>query len=247
MPKNPLTLGQLMTKCRQRTDMVNSTFITDAELRGWANIALAELHDILVMAYQEYYIEEKTYNLPSENPGELPENFYKSLGVDMSMTGDFGGSSVVYRLRPYSFQERAAYSNPLMTASRSTTTFYNIRGNNIHFIPDPTIGATVKLYFVPQAVYFSEDTTPAGTGVDDGKTIYTVAPQAAIGWEEYLINDICMKIVMKEEGDPTPYASLKNAQAKRLRSVTKVKDPGESKAITDVGIGTLQRNYINWM
>ena len=241
MPKNPLTLSSLMTKCRQRTDMVNSTFVTDGELRGWANIALAELHDILVLAYQEYYISPEDYSLPAENPGILPDSFYKCLGVDMSMTGSFDGSSVVYRLRPYRFQERAAYSNPLMTASRSTTTFYNIRGNEIHFIPNPTIGATVRLYYVPEAKYFEED------GTEDALTIYDMAPRVAIGWEEFLINDVCMKMVLKEEGDASPYASLKSSQAKRLAKVSKVKDPGESKGIVDVGVGTLQRNYVNWV
>lgn len=241
MPKNPLTLGSLMTKCRQRTDMVNSTFITDDELRGWANIALAELHDILVLAYEDYYVNTEDYNLPAQNPGTLPDSFYKTVGVDLSMDGAFGSSSITYRMRPFSFQERNAYSNPLVVASRSSNTFYNIRGNEIHFIPNPTIGAVVRLYYVPEAKYFDEG------GADDLKEIYSVAPRVAIGWEEFLINDICIKIAMKEESDAGGFAALKEAQRKRLETVSKVKDPGESQGITDVNVGTLQRNYINWV
>tara|TARA_R110000824_G_scaffold94917_4_gene228638 strand:+ start:349 stop:1014 length:666 start_codon:yes stop_codon:yes gene_type:complete len=221
--------------------MLNSTFITDSELVGWINIALAELHDILVTTYEDYYVSTEDYSLPADNPGTLPDSFYKAIGVDLSMSGSFEGSNVVYRMRPYSFQERAAYSNPLMTASRSTSTFYNIRGNEIHFIPNPTVGAAVRLYYVPEASYFSE------AAIQPGDTIGDVAPRVAIGWEEYIINDVCMKIVMKEEGDPTGFASLKNAQRKRLETVAQIKDPGESKAITDVSIGTLGSNYVNWM
>lgn len=241
MPKNPLTLGQLMTKCRQRTDMVNSTFITDDELRGWANIALAELHDILVMSYEDYYVNTQDYTLPGDNPATLPEDFYKVIGVDLSMDGSFGGSSVVYRMRPYSFQERNAYSNPIVIASRSTNTFYNVRGNEVHFIPNPTIGASVRMYYVPQALYMAEN------GNDDGKEIYSVAPRVATGWEEFLINDICMKIAMKEESEAGGFAALREQQRKRLEMVAKVKDPGESTGITDVNVGTLQRNYVNWV
>ena len=242
MPSNTLKRDDLMAKCRQRVDMTNSKFVTDLELIGYINLAMADLHDILVTSYEDYYILDTDYVVPGSNPGTLPANFYKALGVDLSMNGSFDGSSITYRLRPYSFQERNAYSNPLMTAAVFTNTFYNIRGNKIHFIPNPTVGGVIRLYYIPEASYFVEDTSSAYND-----EIKDIAPAVAIGWEEFLILSTCVKMVMKEEGDPSALYKLLGDVRKRLMVVTQNKDAGESTSISDVTTGTFQRNYINWM
>lgn len=243
MPSNTLKRDDLMAKCRQRVDMTNSKFVTDLELIGYINLAMADLHDILVTSYEDYYISDTDYAVPGSNPGTLPADFYKALGVDLSMNGSFDGSSITYRLRPYSFQERNAYSNPLMTAAVFTNTFYNIRGNEIHFIPNPTVGGVIRLYYIPEASYFVEDMSLP----EYNKEIKDIAPAVAIGWEEFLILSTCVKMVMKEEGDPSALYKLLGDVRKRLMVVTQNKDAGESTSISDVTTGTFQRNYINWM
>ena len=253
MPLNTVTLFQLMTKCRERTDMVNSTFVTDSELKGWINIGMCELHEILVNVFEAYYVKNTgedpfltsqgyaDYTLPGDNPGTLPTDFYKVVGVDLSMGAGFEGSIVVYRMRPYSFQERDAYSNPLMTSARSTNTFYNIRGNQIHFIPKPSIGAKVRLHYIPEPVQFVESGT-----TDNNKAISEIAPAVCKGWEEFVINGVSAKMIMKEEGDPTPFLKMQAGDRVRLESNAGQRDAGETKAIRDVTVGTLQANYLNW-
>ena len=243
MPNNTLKLSELITKCRQRTDMTNSGFISDVEIVGYINLAMADLHDILVTSYEDYYINQTDYTLPlTDGTRALPDSFYKVLGVDISMSSSFDSGSVTYRVRPYSFQERDAYSNPVMVSARTTNTFYNIRGNNIYFIPDPTVAAKARLYWVPEATFFAS----TGSGWED-QQIKTVAPAVAVGWEEFIILSVCIKMVMKEEGDPGNYYRLLKDVRERLTNVAKVRDPGESKAIRDVSVGTLQQDYINWL
>ena len=192
MPNNTLKLSELITKCRQRTDMTNSGFISDVEIVGYINLAIADLHDILVTSYEDYYINQTDYTLPlTDGTRALPDSFYKVLGVDISMSSSFDSGSVTYRVRPYSFQERDAYSNPVMVSARTTNTFYNIRGNNIYFIPDPTVAAKARLYWVPEATFFAS----TGSGWED-QQIKTVAPAVAVGWEEFIILSVCIKMVM---------------------------------------------------
>jgi len=47
------TLGTLRTTIRQRTDMVNTQFVTDPELNGYINSSIQELYDLLIAAYGE--------------------------------------------------------------------------------------------------------------------------------------------------------------------------------------------------
>ena len=67
MPNNTTTLQNLIDRVRQRADMEGSTFVTDAEVIGYINVAMAEMHDILVTRYEDYYVESKQYTLPADN------------------------------------------------------------------------------------------------------------------------------------------------------------------------------------
>ena len=67
MPTNSTTFGALLTQVRQRADMEGSTFVSDVEVRVWLNAALAELHDIMVLVFEDYYINSTTYTLPGSD------------------------------------------------------------------------------------------------------------------------------------------------------------------------------------
>ena len=61
-----ITLLQLRTQARDRADMTNSLFIADAELNNYINSSIAELHDLLIGAYDSYYsILTSTFNTVS--------------------------------------------------------------------------------------------------------------------------------------------------------------------------------------
>ena len=97
------TLLQLREEVRQRADMEESTFVTDAEVNRYINEAIAELYEIIVeSASQEYYL--KTYTFTTEALQDtylLPADLLAIRGVD----ADIGGS-VPLPLRPYNFDDR---------------------------------------------------------------------------------------------------------------------------------------------
>jgi|TARA_R100000458_G_scaffold59832_1_gene72065 hypothetical protein len=224
MPNNTLTLANLITAVRRRADMVGSTFVSDAEIVDYINVAMAELHDILVTKFEDYYVKEETYTLPATSPTSLPSSFYKALGVDL----DVGG--VTYRLRSYSFQERATYNSPGIIAATITNTMYHIQGNLIKFIPDPTVSGTATLFYVPEVTRFD-----AGSTSD---TIVGKAPQVVSGYEEYVVIDAAIKCLQKEESDVQVLLVQKQQQIQRIEQAAGKRDAGESYAITDVSVGT---------
>ena len=232
MPNNTTTLAQLIVRVRQRADMVGSAFVSDAEVVDYINVAMAEIHDLLVTKYEDYYVSTTTYTLPGSNPGTLPATFYKALGVDL----DAGGVS--YRLKRYSFQDRNMYNSPGVVAARIADTRYNVQGNQIKFIPDPTMSGTVTLHYVPEAQRFSSGSTSA--------TIVSLAPAVANGYEEYVVVDAAIKCLLKEESDTQPPMIYKEQLRKRIESAAGNRDAGESYRISDVNTGVYLEDYVNY-
>jgi len=241
MANNALTLANLITTVRRRADMVGSAFVSDSEIVDYINVAMAEIHDILVTKFEDYYVSSQQYTLPGSGSGltaglfALPATFYKALGVDF----DAGG--ITYRLKPYSFQERAAYNSPAVVSSMVSNTMYHIQGESIKFIPAPAVSGTATLWYVPEPVYFSAGST--------GATIESVAAQVAKGYEEYVIIDAAIKCLQKEESDVQVLLVQKQQQLERIQQAAGKRDAGESSAITDVNVGTVGYldDHVNWV
>jgi|TARA_R100000455_G_C6260610_1_gene115987 hypothetical protein len=232
MPNNTTTLAQLITRVRQRADMVGSTFVSDSEVVDYINVAMAEIHDLLVDKYEDYFVSSTTYTLPADNPGTLPSDFYKALGVD------FLSGGLTYRMMRFTFQERNMYNAPAIVASRIADTRYAIQGNQIKFIPSPSTSGTVTLFYVPESQQFS-----AGSTSD---TIVSKAPPIAKGYEEYLVVDAAIKCLMKEESNTQPHMIYKEQLRKRLEAASANRDAGESSKITDVRTGVYLDDHINY-
>ena len=232
MPNNTTTLAQLITRVRQRADMVGSTFVSDSEVVDYINVAMAEIHDLLVDKYEDESPNSGDYTLPADNPGTLPTDFYKALGVDFTSGG------LTYRMMRFTFQERNMYNAPAIVASRIAATRYAIQGNKIKFIPSPATSGIAKLHYIPEAQQFDAGSTST--------TIVSLAPQIAKGYEEYLVVDAAIKCLMKEESNTQPHMIYKEQLRKRLESESANRDAGESSKITDVRTGVYLDDHINY-
>ena len=234
MPTNDKVFSTLMTQVRQRADMEGSTFVSDTEIRVWLNAALAELHDIMILCFEDYYVNTTTYSLPGTNPGTLPSDFYKSLGVDFETGG------VTYSIKPYSFQERNMYnSNAGVVAGNLAALRYQIRDDKIHFIPATPPSGTVTLHYVPECQQFRTG------GEDDSATIGSKNKSVAIGYQEYLVVAAAIKCLMKEESDVRMLLAEKGDLQKRIENAAPRKDVGEPHKIVDVTVGTHGDTWIN--
>jgi len=234
VPTNDKVFSTLMTQVRQRADMENSAFVSDTEIRVWLNAALAELHDIMILCFEDYYVNTTTYSLPGTNPGTLPTDFYKALGVDFETGG------VTYSVKRYSFAERNMYnSNAGIVNGNIAALRYNVRDDKIHFIPETPPSGTVTLHYIPECQQFRTG------GEDDAANINSKNKSVAIGYQEYLVVSAAIKCLMKEESDVRMLLAEKANIQKRIENAAPRKDAGQAHKIIDVNVGTHADSFIN--
>lgn len=156
-----MTLAQLRTASRQRADMVNSTFISDAELSSYINASYFELYDLLVQKYgNDYYVTEYSFKLQGNvSRYPLPPDFFKLLGVDLQISG---GPDGYVSLRPFMLAERNRYSTAnVQTWIGVTNLRYRISGNDLWFTPSPQTGQTIRIWYIPRLAELVDVTTPS--------------------------------------------------------------------------------------
>lgn len=210
-----ITLSNLRNTIRRRCDRENSNFVTDSELNDYINASYSELYDLLVGVYQDFYTTSTTAVVSSGNSSfSVPNDFYKLRAIDRQLSGD-----EYISLEKFNFSERNnKYSN--------TTNFnsnYNIKyrlvGNSIELLPNAEAPGTYRIWYIPVYTTLSSD-----GDVLDGVN----------GWEEYIINDVCIKMLDKEESDSSPFQRGKSQQLARIQEMAAMRDISAPDTITDI-------------
>jgi hypothetical protein len=205
--------------------MENSTFVTDAEIQDYLNSSISELHDYMVKSYEDYFVSEQTYNAPLATGGaNLPDDFYKALGVDYESGG------ITSTLKAYSFTERNVYNTPYAVIDRLAEPMYKIEGTKIKLIPGNSQSGTITLHYVPLATQFSSTVTE----------IENVIP----GYEEYVVVATAIRMLMKEESDVSALERERQQLASRIIRAISPRDVSGSFAIRDVRKGRFRDDFI---
>lgn len=210
-----ITLLQIKTQARQRANMEQSQFVTDAELVTYINSSIAELHDLLVATYgPDYYIESHSFATVSDTQDyALPADFYKLKGVDILISGDD-----YFSLRPFNFNERNR-NQEVSDILGAPSLRYRLVGSNIRFSPTPSAAHTVKLWYVPTATALAVD----------GDTYADVN-----GYVEYVITDVAIKMLQKEESDVSVLSAQKMDLRKRIENMAQNRDAEQPESISDI-------------
>jgi len=118
---NQVTLSQLIVRCRERADMINTQFVTNDEIVSYLNESLGELYDLIIQnAGQEFFLrrawieESPPAAPPNYSPNGymvrgaqdgtyavLPPDFYRLMGVEAHF-----GDGIPWLMRPYTFTQR---------------------------------------------------------------------------------------------------------------------------------------------
>ena len=219
------TESDLRTRARRRADMENSTFVSDAEIQDYLNSSISELHDFMVKSFEDYFVSEQAYSVPIATGGaNLPDDFYKALGVDYNSGG------ITSSLKAYSFSERNVYNTPYAVIDRLAEPMYKVEGNKIKLIPNNSQSGSITLYYVPQATQFSSTVTE----------IENVIP----GFEEYVVVATAIRMLMKEEADTKQLELEKGQLASRIIRAISPRDASGSFSIRDVRKGRYRNDFI---
>ncbi|MBV6514144.1 MAG: hypothetical protein FMNOHCHN_03734 [Ignavibacteriaceae bacterium] len=212
-----ITLLQLKTQARERADMVDSDFVEDSELTSYINNSIAELHDLMLEAHGEmYHVESYDFTTASGTASyALPDDFYRLLGVDVKING-----SDWLTISRFNFNERNRFEDIGVWDYTGTSNIrYRLVGNEIRFSPIPNANVDARLWYVPTATKLVDDT--------DEMNEYN-------GYSEYIIVDVAIKMLQKEETDVSVLMAQKMQLEKRIRDAAQTRDIANPESISDI-------------
>lgn len=207
-----MALGQVRLLSQQKADRVNSNFVTEPEWNIYIRQSYFELYDILVQVYGDDYFVASPYQFTTTNTAlyDLPDDFYKLLGVDMGISSNNNGWVT---LKKFNFISRNRYVYPSVGSSALgvVNMRYRLLGNQIEFIPTPSVAQYIQLWYIPKLTEPLKD-----TDMLDGVS----------GWTEYVCVDAAIKALNKEESDVSALMAAKQMLLDRITSAANNRDAG---------------------
>lgn len=233
------TLGNIRLEAKQRSDRVNSNFVTDQEWNTYISNSYKELYDILKQKFGDDYFVAIPYAYTTSgtiNPTTqaslypLPNDFYAGLGVEVALNPSDPNSWVT--LKKFMFIQRNLWNFPnVYTFYGITNLRYRFNGDNLMIVPIASANQTVRIWYVPRPNQLFVDTQ-----LVDGIS----------GWEEYIVVDACIKALVKQEADVTMFVNQKNALIKRIEEAAENRDIGEPETVSDSKLRNFAWSDDNW-
>jgi hypothetical protein len=231
------TLADLRLQAKQRADLVDSQQVTDPEWRNYINKAMFELYDLLITVYEDYYVATPyqfvcdgttfQYQLPNgiiqyyngitPSVTFTPQPFYKLMGVDMALNNATNGYVTVNK---FNFIDRNNFVYP-NTASTIYGVFnlqYRVIGNYLQFIPTPSAGQAIRVWYVPRLPELLQDTDITSVGIS--------------GWNEYIIVRAAKYALDKEESDSSKLTEELLFLKQRIEETAANRDDGQPDTIS---------------
>lgn len=237
-PTGEMNLAAIRLAAQQRADRVNSNFVTQSEWRNYINQSMFELYDLLVTLYEDDYVatpvsfaaDGSTFLYPLPNgvisfnngvtgdSGLIARPFYKLLGVDLALNN---ANNSYVSIKKFMFADRNKFIYP-NTASTIYGVFnlqYRLLGSKIEFIPTPTAGQNLRLWYVPRLVELLQDTDITDIGIS--------------GWLEYVIVRAAKYALDKEESDSSKLTEEIMFLKQRIEESASNRDAGMPDRISD--------------
>jgi len=232
------SLGAIRLAAMQRADRVNSNFVTKPEWNNYINQAMFELYDLLVTVYEDYFLAPPIqfvcdgntflYPLPNGtntflnalNPSQTvtPPAFYKLMGVDLALNN---ATNAYVTINKFNFidRNRFVYPNTASTIYGVFNLQYRVMGSNLEFIPTPSGGQAIRLWYIPRLTQLLADND--------------VTTQGISGWIEYVIVRAAKYALDKEESDSTNLTNELLFLKQRIEETAANRDAGQPDRISD--------------
>ena len=235
-PTGEKSLAQLRLESQQRADRVNSNFVGVAEWNSFLNKASAELYDLLVTVYEDMYVATPItftvdgstflYDLPNgantfynaiTGAAFTPKPFYKLMGVDLAVQNTSNGYVTINKFN-FIDRNRFVYPNTASTIYGVFNLQYRVLGDKIEFIPTPSNGQTIRLWYIPRLTEMLEDTDTTDIGIS--------------GWLEYVIVRAAKYALDKEESDTSKLDDELLFMKQRIEETASNRDAGQPDKIS---------------
>lgn len=206
-----MSLLELRLRAQETADRVDSQFVITSEWNAFLRISMYELYDLLITTYEDLFSSESVsimtngtttnYALPDGatnylggiyggTSGAPAKAFYKLSGVDLSVnTNVITPARVTINRFDFIDRNKYVYPNSNSTIYGVFNMRYRLMGNNINFIPTPSGGQQVILWYSPKLPSLLKDTDLTNIGYS--------------GWLRYPIVRAAKYALDKEEGSDT--------------------------------------------
>lgn len=237
-----INLGYIRYLSQLRADKLNSEFLTTDEWNSNINQSIYELYDILVTKYgDDYFMSPQPYLFSTTGASvyPLPDGsssfkfqdgstcpaIYKLLGVDCGVST---GANAWVTLKRYNWIDRNRFIYPQLQANALGVfnLSYRQMGNNLYFIPNPSAGQFIQIWYVPIMTQLLQDTDMLSFSVS--------------GWSELIIVDAALKALLKEESFEQASAMqiIKTALLTRIEETAASRDIGQPNTVSDTRLNT---------
>ena len=213
-----VTLTTLRARARERADQPVAGFVADSAtgLDAWINEGVQKLHEMLVKAYGEQFLETSAVltTVAGTTDYNLPTDMLVFYGAELVI----GGITMV--LRPYNNAERALHVNRLTYAGQLPR--YKLVGmatGVIRLLPAPAAVYTGKILYAPSATLLVN----ASDSVNYPN-----------GWERYVVNYAAIQMMLKEESDARPLQAILKEQEQELAEIAQRRNADQPHSIVDL-------------
>lgn len=209
----------LRNRVRQRADMVNSEFVSDAELDDYLEAAFQELYGIAVGEWEDLFVQTEEISFgPSAFPF-YPENEIKKLRAVRIKNDRF--------LSPVSLRERELLDSSGGSPRALKPRFYWLYGDAngqtaIQPLPPPDTNYTFVVYYVPQLT------------LADVSSMFFAGLVVLANWDEYLVLTGAIKCKDKEESDVSVLLTERAALLDNIRKSWQPVDTAEAARVVQL-------------
>jgi hypothetical protein len=222
-----VTLADIRTEVRRRADMDGSSFVTDAEVNGYANRAGGALHDILTTVYEDYFMTSASVVLPyvplvgppltETNIYPLPSDFFKMRGLDYQVE-----TSAWTTVPKFNFAERNKWQRMPSRMLDDRFRAYQITGSHLRILPEDQSQGTYRLWYLTSYQALASDGDAVSQWVENQ------------GWWEYIVVDAAIKCLQKEESDVSVLMAERAQLEQRIRGAAIHRDAGRPERIAEI-------------
>jgi len=231
-----ISLSYLIYQAKLRSDKLNSEYITYDEWTFNINQSIGVLYDMLVSKFGDnlFFAPPLLIPLSGQNSYSLPDGalysgapaLYKLNGVDLNISGNAttsGTNSGWIPLPRTNWSDRDKYT---IFPGQAANLFYGyqmsyaLMGNQLYVFP-PNTNSTLRIWYVPIVTQLLLDTDMLSFSIS--------------GWSEFIINDVAMKAMIKEESLEkwTALSNANLAQIQRIEIMAANKDVGQPNSVSN--------------
>ncbi len=201
------------------------TFVTDDELNNYLNDSLVELHSLLVTAYRTgQFGLVLAGNTVAAGTSTAPIGLFGDFGRLISVLLVYNNRLVP--LEPGDITIDAVSLEPVTYTPWNVRYFLSVDDTNtaINFSRPTLATQTIEIRYIKAAPVLSLETSTSW-----------------LGWDEYVILDVCIKCESKEEGDVSAFTRQKDILQQRIISQATPLDMGRGATVQDVRNDNIDR------